>query len=753
MKLIHLLIALSVLFGAARAETNPVPLIYQPLLPVTVKPGSSKFTLTVNGTGFASGAVVTWNRQTRVTSVVSSSQVQAEITADDVAKAGTASVNVVNPTPGGGISNTIFFPIQTPAPLVAVAQDPGFPGGSGVNLAADFNNDGFLDLVVGAQDSNGFFIDTYYGHGDGTFQQVFPNHAVLPASLMIAGDFNKDQFLDIAALDGIGNTAIFDNHSGSFFLPNQVLRSPSIGLAEADFNRDGKLDLLVTGSLSQNSGYANIYLGNGNGTFAGATNIYHETGSGNPAVGDFNGDGKLDFAVPYDNGGSTGVAIYLGNGDGTFQSPKSYGVADRATTASVADINGDGKLDIITNGGVLLGNGDGTFTTGAAIDVCNSGCPVSNPQIGDFNGDGKLDVAIGFWLLLGNGDGTFQAPILLSTDAASTVAMGDFNSDGKLDLAGESLYLQVPMILSPTSLNFGSQKVGTKSRPQNVTVLNDGAAALTITDITFGGSNPLDFSQTNNCPDSLPVGSSCNVAVVFKPKAGGARDALLKLNYQGFGSPQTVGLTGTGAVATVTLLPASLKFPLQLVGTTSSAQTATLSNTGTVAVNISNITTSGPFSQSNNCPSSLPVDSDCEIQVAFSPIGPGQASGKLSVTDDAEGSPQTVALSGTGTVVVISPLEINFGDQAVGTHSSPAPVKLKNVGTDSIKIDEITIKGADPGDFSETNNCGHGLAGGSSCTIQVTFTPQAKGKRLASLEVTDNGGGSPQKVALTGTGT
>jgi len=249
------------------------------------------------------------------------------------------------------------------------------------------------------------------------------------------------------------------------------------------------------------------------------------------------------------------------------------------------------------------------------------------------------------------------------------------------------------------------------------------------------------------------VGSSCNIGVIFDPKAGGPRAATLNLNYQGFGSPQTVALSGTGAVSTVTLKPANIKFALQLVGTTSSPQTATLTNTGTVAVNISNIATTGAFSQTNNCPPSLPVDSDCQIQVQFTPVTQGLATGSLSVTDDAQGSPQKVVLSGSATVVTISPLDINFGNQAVGTHSSPVPVQVKNVGKSSIKIDEITIKGADPGDFSQTNNCGHSMSGGASCTIQVTFTPQAKGKRSATLEVIDNGGGSPQKVALTGTGT
>ncbi len=240
----------------------------------------------------------------------------------------------------------------------------------------------------------------------------------------------------------------------------------------------------------------------------------------------------------------------------------------------------------------MLGNGDGTF---------------SAPVLGDFNGDGKLDVAVSssntaIDLLLGNGDGTFQNPAQVAADNATTLALGDFNSDGKLDLVGVSLYLRIPINLSPASLNFGSQNVGTKSPPQNVTLLNDGASPLPITSINIGGSDPNDFTETNKCGSTLPVDANCQIAVVFQPQAGGPRSATLNVTYQGLGSPQTVSLSGVGAVSTVTLTLPNLRFPVQLVGTVSSARSATLSNTGTVPVNISNISTTGPFTQTNNCP-------------------------------------------------------------------------------------------------------------------------------------------------------
>src|ERR1700686_5023791 len=145
MKPLRVLSSIILLFGAALAQPNPAPLIYQPLIPMTVKPGSSQFTLIINGTGFVSAAVAMWNGSTRITSFISSTQVQALISAADVTNPGTALVNVANPAPGGGISNTVFFPIQTPAPSAVLVQASGFSG-SGVSVEGDFNNDGLPDL-------------------------------------------------------------------------------------------------------------------------------------------------------------------------------------------------------------------------------------------------------------------------------------------------------------------------------------------------------------------------------------------------------------------------------------------------------------------------------------------------------------------------------------------------------------------------------------------------------------------------------
>jgi len=234
----------------------------------------------------------------------------------------------------------------------------------------------------------------------------------------------------------------------------------------------------------------------------------------------------------------------------------------------------------------------------------------------------------------------------------------------------------------------------------------------------------------------------------------GTESAALSVTYKGSG-PLSLPLSGTGTHQsnTVTLTPSSLTFGAQLVGTTSPSQSATLTNTGNQQISVSQIAATAPFGQTNNCPSTLQVGSSCQINVVFMPTDKGTVNGTLSVSDNAIGSPQQVQLSGTGTTVVLSPTGIHFGNQKVGTKSVPVPVTLSNVGPSSLSITQIAIKGSDPNDFAQTNNCGSSVPPQSQCTITVRFTPTAKGSRSGNVSVSDNDPTSPQSVPLTGNGT
>jgi hypothetical protein len=311
--------------------------------------------------------------------------------------------------------------------------------------------------------------------------------------------------------------------------------------------------------------------------------------------------------------------------------------------------------------------------------------------------------------------------------------------------------------LYPGTLTYGQQVVGTSSSPQTANLYNAGSTPLNLTSIQIGGTNPNDFSQTNNCPTSVPVGGGCQIQVTFTPTAAGNRQAELNIAYiayRGTPSPQSVALSGLGVAAvSVSLTPSSLTFATQLVKTASAPQTATLTNTGSAGVTINSIGTSRPFSQTNNCPSTLPVGQSCQIQVTFYPTQKGQANGTLSVADNASGSPQKVSLSGVGTILTFKPIGVNFGNQKVGTHSRPAVFTFSNQGTVALNISSIVLGGANPGDFSQTNDCPSSLAAGGHCTIRVTFTPTQTGARAADLQVSDDATPSPQQAGVGGTGT
>jgi FG-GAP-like repeat/Abnormal spindle-like microcephaly-assoc'd, ASPM-SPD-2-Hydin/Protein of unknown function (DUF1573) len=440
-----------------------------------------------------------------------------------------------------------------------------------------------------------------------------------------------------------------------------------------------------------------------------------------------------------------------------------------------ADVNGDGNLDLITGGGsVLLGNGDGTFRANGGV---STGFSHYNFFAGDFNGDGILDLAGldnggNVDIFLGNGDGTFQNALVFpggspnSDQEYPVLGIGDFNGDGKLDVVSSgsvngsgvlSVFLQNGFSLSPRNLAFGNQEVKITSQPQSLTLTNLGSSPLPINAITIVGADPKDSAQTNNCGKSLPANSSCQVQVTFTPLKVASFSASVNLSYQGAGSPQTALLTGTGvspADPTVSLTPPNMTFSTQLINTTSATQTATLMNTGNETVSISSISATPPFSETNNCPSTFNVGATCQIKVTFTPTAPGVVQGTLSVTDNALNSPQTVGLTGTGTVVMLSPISVNFEDQKVNTTSNPATITLTNEWTSPLSISQIQIAGTDPEDFSiQNNNCGSSVPAGGFCTITVTFTPTLKGQRSAQFSVSDNGGGSPQTIPLTGTGT
>ena len=211
--------------------------------------------------------------------------------------------------------------------------------------------------------------------------------------------------------------------------------------------------------------------------------------------------------------------------------------------------------------------------------------------------------------------------------------------------------------LTPTSISFGSQSVGTTSAAQSVTLTNSGNAALSVTGVTLAGTNASAFAQSNTCGSSVAAGGTCTISVTFTPTASGSDTASVSIADNASGSPQGVSLSGTGTTTVASLSPTSVSFGNEPIDVTSSAQSVTLSNTGTATLGITSIglagTNASDFAQSNACGSSLAAGANCTIVVMFTPSEAAAETASLSITDNASGSPQTVSLTGTGTHDVI----------------------------------------------------------------------------------------------------
>jgi hypothetical protein len=179
----------------------------------------------------------------------------------------------------------------------------------------------------------------------------------------------------------------------------------------------------------------------------------------------------------------------------------------------------------------------------------------------------------------------------------------------------------------------------------------------------------------------------------------------------------------------------------------------TLTNTGVAALTITSIATTGDFSQTNNCGTTVAVNASCTISVTFTPTTINTRTGTVVVTDNAPASPQTVALAGVGTYVSWTPASLSFGTVTIGQSSATQTITFTNNATTALTIKSVTVTGADNKDYTQTDNCGTSLPRKSSCSIIVTFTPTAAGLRTANITVSDFlGGNQSQNIPLSGTG-
>ena len=278
----------------------------------------------------------------------------------------------------------------------------------------------------------------------------------------------------------------------------------------------------------------------------------------------------------------------------------------------------------------------------------------------------------------------------------------------------------------------------------NVTIAGTGTFALqeqtggaaSFTNVTATG---VAQANAGNAPSYNCEGGS------FAITDGGGNSGITPTQCNGWPTPVYPPYPASG----VTASPGALSFGPVVTGTTSAAQTVTVSNPTSSAAAVSSIAATGDFSQTNTCGSSIAANGSCTVSVKFAPTATGARTGTLTV--NAGGVTSTVSLTGTGTapgpVLNAAPASLSFAGTDVGSGSAAKTVTVTNSGTAAASVSGVTATG----DYSQTNNCSS-VAAGNSCTVSVTFKPTASGTRTGTLTVTSNASNSPATVSLTGSG-
>jgi hypothetical protein len=584
-------------------------------------------------------------------------------------------------------------------------------------VVGDFNRDGKLDVVVSSINTQ---LVLLLGKGDGSLQApaVIPSSQPDSIDSLLAADFNGDGRIDLVE-EVLGGQMIVLLGNGDGTCQPPVFSSEgegATGLASADINRDGALDLLVADpSLST----IDVLLGDGNGAFGNMKDISMAQTRYSPdaaVAADFNGDGKLDLAVAEVNFPNGQISVQLGKGNGTFgQSIVSPLISDGGNNGDLlltGDFNGDGKPDLLLMDDysigfqVLLGNGDGSFQ--AAVDTSLSYTALSL-AIGEFNGDGKADVVVttngstgnpSMNIYLGNGDGTFRQGAQYTVTFYTSVAVADVNNDGKGDLVVTSFGSPLEVFLGNGDGTFQNPISGPTALYSGGMVLQDfnGNGKLDMAVVTYGGIGFLagngDGTFQNPVYSNSMFQFCCQMAAI---------------DVSGDGILDLVNVdAGVGVWVMVGNGDGTFQVPM-------SYGASGIVYSGTLGV--------GDFNS----------DGVGDIGMANQDLYTGQTTASLYLSIPS---------------VNLFPTALKFGAEIVGKTSSAKNIALTNTGNATLKVSSITVTG----DFLETTTCGAKLPIGKSCAISVSFKPRVKGLRTGTVSIVDNAQPSPQVIHLSGTG-
>jgi hypothetical protein len=511
-------------------------------------------------------------------------------------------------------------------------------------------------------------------------------------------------------------------------------------VAVADVNGDGKPDLLLT---NYGSGVA-VLLGNGDGTFQAAVN--YGAGTNFVAVGDVNGDGKPDLVVA--GGGEGSVSVLLGNGDGTFQAAVSYGSGGyEATSVAVADVDGDGKPDLLVANS-CAGPPD-------ALDICEEGGSVG--------------------VLRGNGDGTFQSAVNYSSGAATfdtmSLAVADVNGDGKPDLLVANDCITDSDYPPCTNDTVGVLLGNGDGTFQAVVSYGAGGSfthSVAVADVDGDGKPDLvvadECVNSSNCYNGI-VGvllgngdGTFQTALTYGSGGDAGANLVTVADVNGDGKPDievAIGCFGCNNGSVGVLINTSVSSATTAL--TSSSNPSSIGQAVTFAATVTSqgfkIMPTGTVSFFDGTKTFGTVELNGNVaNITTSGLSIGTHSITAVYSGDSNfigSSSNTLKQLVQGAYGVVSPTTENFGPILIGQTSTQRLISLKNTGGSELTISSISISG----DFAlPVNRCAEGVKPSTHCNVEITFTPHTPGTQTGTLTFTDNAPNSPQTVSLTGTG-
>jgi hypothetical protein len=636
---------------------------------------------------------------------------------------------------------------------------------TGVPYTTTTYNTTLTNNVIDAVGSQGLFKDGYLNGADWTnFAATLTSSDNVWWNATNGAPFTvpfptTGTLLNFAGWQGLTNQDLYSTYAAPTTDPSTVCNSAPVDFADWWFvlqnlgssssSPTGLATTDASGAATYNA--ANIALGGWNGTAAtlavdGLENMPGATVSFNPPTLSANGTTVITVHSTTATPPNTYALTVLANsGSVTRTIALNVTVPVTSLNLSTATLNFPNQpLKITSAAQNITVTNFGAAPIAFTSWVATSGFAQSNTCGASLAAGNSCTISI-----------TFTPHMSTPYSGSLTITDSDVTGTQVVTLTGTSVGSPTTQ-LSAHSLAFGGVDYGSTSAPQTITVTNTGTGILNVSSVAISGTNAANFQETNTCAAPVEVNSTCAITVTASPTVLGALSASVTITSNSTNNPSSFSLSGNGLTA-IKVSPNSVNFGTTNVGNTGSAHVITISNLSTAALSMSPLQVIGAdpgdfVLSANTCGSSLPGNSSCTVTVTYVPLTGGSRSASLSIVDSDPDSPQSVSLSGTAKAITVSPNSVNFGNVTVG-NTSPKTVTVTNAGTDPVTFNPLQITGANPGDFTLSNNtCGSSLPGASSCTVVVTFGPSATGARAANLVVTDSDLSSPSTVTLSGTG-